>query len=421
MKLLFGLRYDVFDVPSSRPFAANPFSNDFTIDKNNLAPRAGLSWSLDNQGRTVLRASTGLMFEPPLLDFYDNAIMNNGDPISYTATVAGTDPGAPGFPGSLASTPPGFALPRQNVTAVSPDFRTQSAWLTNVQIERAVRSDVAVAVGYVNSIGRNLPVLMDVNLLPSGATLADGRPIYTAAVSAATRVDPTFNHVNVFQSIGESTYNAFTATVTKRMTHGWQAQGTYTLARGVDTAPLTGTYVVGSGDDRVSDPSNLERDRGVTPFNQTHTFSLSTVISPSVSGTGFAAALANHNQVGLILQSNSGLPFNIVSNRDLNLDGNNNDRPIGVERNLGRLGNVVVLDLRYSRFVPLVSAQRLELFFEAKNLFNRQNIAGVNRVVTTDTAGVPATALLTNASDYPDAGKSGYDQRLMQLGVKFLF
>ena len=92
MKLLFGLRYDVFDVPSSRPFAANPFSNDFTIDKNNLAPRAGLSWSLDNQARTVLRASTGLMFEPPLLDFYDNAILNNGDPISYTATVAGTTP-----------------------------------------------------------------------------------------------------------------------------------------------------------------------------------------------------------------------------------------------------------------------------------------------------------------------------------------
>jgi hypothetical protein len=426
MKLLFGLRYDVFDVPSSRPFSANPFSNDFTIDKNNLAPRAGLSWSLDNQAKTVLRASTGLMYEPPLLDFYDNAIMNNGDPISYTATVAGTDPGAPAFPGSLASTPPGFALPRQNVMAVSPDFRTQSAWLTNVQIERAVKSDLAVAVGYVNSIGRNLPVLMDVNLVPSGATLADGRPIYTAAVSAATRVDPTFNHVNVFESIGESTYNAFTATVTKRMTHGWQAQGTYTLARGVDTAPLTGTYVVGSGDDRVSDPSNLERDRGVTPFNQTHTFSLSTVISPTVSGTGIGAALLNHNQVGLILQSNSGLPFNIISNRDLNGDGatvgsNNNDRPIGVERNLGRLGNVVVLDLRYSRFVPLVSAQRLELFFEAKNLFNRQNIAGVNRIVTTDAAGVPATALLTNAADYPDAGKSGYDQRLMQLGVKFLF
>ena len=255
-------------------------------------------------------------------------------------------------------------------------------------------SDVAVAVGYVNSIGRNLPVQMDENLMPTGATLADGRPIYSTTVSSATRVDPTFDHVNVFESIGESTYNAFTATVTKRMTHGWQAQATYTLARGVDTAPLTGTFVVGSGDDRVSDPSNLERDRGVTPFNQTHTFSFSTVVAPSVAGTGIGAAILNHNQLGVILQNNSGLPFNIRSNLDLNADGVTNDRPLDLERNAGRLGRVLNLDLRYSRFVPLSAARRLELFFEAKNLFNTENIAGVNRVVTTNTAGVPVSPVL---------------------------
>ncbi len=84
----------------------------------------------------------------------------------------------------------------------------------------------------------------------------------------------------MFKSIGESTYNAFTATLTKRMTHGWMAQATYTLARGEDNAPLTGTYVVGSNDDRVSDVSNLDRDKGVTPFNQTHTLLVSTVIAP---------------------------------------------------------------------------------------------------------------------------------------------
>jgi hypothetical protein len=205
------------------------------------------------------------------------------------------------------------------------------------------------------------------------------------------------------------------------MTHGWQAQATYTLARGTDTAPLTGTYVVGSGDDRVSDPSNLARDRGVTPFNQLHTFSFSTVVAPSVGGDGLTAAILNHNQVGVILQANSGLPFNIRSNLDLNADGNTADRPLDLERNAGRLGRVVTLDLRYSRFVPLVSAQRLELFFEAKNLLNTQNIAGVNRVVTTSVAGVPASPILIDAADYPDAGKSGYDQRLMQLGVKFIF
>ena len=416
MKLLYGIRYDLFDVPSARTFAPNPYSQDFTIDKNNFAPRAGFSWSLDENATTVLRASMGLMYEPPLIDFYDNAILNNGDPRAYTVSVSGTSTGAPPFPTSLANVPPGFVLPRQSINAVDGEFASQYAWLANVQVERAIRSDMSVAVGYVNSIGRNLPVLMDVNMIPTGQTLGDGRPVYSTTVGSATRIDPVFDHVNVFQSIGESTYNAFTATFSKRMTSGWQAQATYTFAHGEDNAPLTGTYVVGSGDDRVSDPSNLDRDLGVTPFHQAHTFVVSTVIAPSFTGDGLKTALLNNNQVGLIMQANSGLPFNIRSNLDLNRDGQTNDRPLGIDRNTGRLGRVVYLDLRYSRFIPLPSEQRIELFFEAKNLFNTENVAGVNRIVTTDVAGNPSAPL---PDPFPPT--SGYDQRQMQLGVKFVF
>ena len=47
--------------------------------------------------------------------------------------------------------------------------------------------------------------------------------------------------------------------------------------------------------------------------------------------------------------------------------------------------------------------------------------ARVNRVVTTDALGNPATALSFNGADYPTAGKSGYDQRLIQLGFKYSF
>ena len=418
LKLLYGLRYDLFDVPQARPFGPNPYSQSFAVDKNNFGPRAGVSWSLDQQARTVLRASVGLMYEPPLLDFYDNAILSNGDPKSYNVgPLLPNAAGAPAFPTNLASPPPGFVLPRQSINAIDPDFRTQSAWLSNVQVERAINDEIAVTVGYVSSLGSNLPVLIDTNLVPTGQTLADGRPIF----SSSARVDPTFNRVNMFKSIADSTYNAFTATLSKRMTHGWMTQATYTLARGVDNAPLTGTYIIGSGDDRVSDPTNLDRDKGVTPFNQTQTFSVSTVLAPTVSASGFTAALLNNNQLGVILYANSGLPFNILSNLDLNQDGVTNDRPLNIERNAGRLGRVVDLDLRYSRFIPLRDTMKAELFFEAKNLFNTANIAGVNRVVTTDAAGNPVNPLSFDAADYPTAGKSGYDQRVMQLGFKFLF
>lgn len=413
-KVLFGVRYDLFDVPEARPFAPNALSQGFRIDKNNLAPRAGFSWSIGPSARTVLRASTGLMYEPPLLNFYEDAIQRNGDPRTLQVTLNPTSAGAPAFPTVLADLPPG-ARGVQSVAGVDPDFSTQSTWLTNVQLERGLSNDVSVAVGYVLSLGRNLAVQVDRNLIPTGRTLADGRPIFSTAVNALTRQDPTFNHVDVFQSIGEATYNALTLTLNKRMSHGYHLQATYTLARGEDNAPLTGTYVVGSGDDRLSDPSDVDRDRGVTPFHQTHTFVMSALWAPEVSGDGLAARLLNHNQLGVIVQANSGLPFNIRSNLDLNQDGVLNDRPLRVERNAGRFGRVFNVDARYSRFIP-VGRFRAELFAEAKNVFNTQNVSTVNRVMTVDAAGNPLTPI---PSPFP--GTAGYFQRQAQLGLKMTF
>lgn len=415
-KLLYGLRYDLFVPPPARPFAANPASAAFKTDKNNLAPRVGFSWSLDPAARTVVRASTGIMYEPPLLNFYEDAIQTNGDPRSVTVSLNPTSAGAPRFPGSLLDTPPGFALPRQNVVAVDPDFRTQWALLSNVQIERALATDLSLAVGLVHSLGRNLPVLVDLNLIPTGQTLSDGRPIYSTAVNAQTRRNPAFDHINTVQSIGRSSYTALTLSINKRLRAGSQFQASYTLARARDNAPLTGTYVVGSADDRLSDPSNLDRDEGPTPFNQTHTFVASALIAPRVQGDGLGARLLNDNQLALIVQWNSGLPFNVRSNRDLNQDGVLSDRPLGVERNSETLGRVFNVDARYSRFLRLHDSLRLELFAEAKNLFDVENVASVNRVVATDTVGNPLTAL---PSTFPATG--GYQQRRLQFGGKLTF
>ena len=84
---------------------------NFAIDKNNFGPRAGVSWSVDNSAHTVVRASIGLMYEPPLLDFYDNAILNNGDPKSYNVgPVLPTAAGAPAFPGNLVDAAAGIRV-----------------------------------------------------------------------------------------------------------------------------------------------------------------------------------------------------------------------------------------------------------------------------------------------------------------------
>ena len=415
-KLLYGARYDLFDVPDSRVFASNPLSASFNDDKNNFGVRAGFAWSLDSASKTVLRASTGLMYEPPLLNLYEDALLRNGDPKSFTTSVAGTVAGAPAFPALVAS----GTAPKQAIVAIAADYKTQWAVLSNIQIEHGLTDDIGVSLGYINSVGRNLPVLIDSNLTAGGTSLADGRPIYSSV-----RPNAQFNAIDVTRSIGRGSYNAVTATFNKRMRNGWQMQANYTLAKSEDNGPLP-SYVLATGDDRVSDPSNLDREKGVAPFNQTHTFALSTLLQPKVSGNGFGAKIANNNQLGIIVQANSGLPFNIRTNRDLNGDGNaSNDRPLNIGRNTGRLGRVVYVDARYVRFVNL-GKRRLEIFGEGKNLFNHLNISGVNRVVATDALGNPTTAIPStiiacgNPAITP-CSTSGYDQRSLQIGAKISF
>jgi hypothetical protein len=139
--------------------------------------------------------------------------------------------------------------------------------------------------------------------------------------------------------------------------------------------------------------------------------------SPYTRLTGVGPALANNNQVGVIVQANSGLPYNIRSNRDLNLDGiTDADRPNGIARNSGTLGTFATVDLRYSRFVPLSGARRVEGFAEVKNLFNHKNTRAVNSVVTTDTLGNPVAPI---PSEFPVT--TVYESRQLQLGLKVSF
>ncbi len=426
-KLIYGVRYDLFMVPDADPSAPFAASRQFRTDKNNLAPRVGFAWSVDPESRTVVRASTGVMYETPLGMFYQDAILENGSPKLLTAAVTPTQAGAPSFPGLLNSLPPGVT-PSRSIRTVNPAFDSQWALLTNVQVERALGNDTSLAVAYVNSTGRNLPVLLNSNMIASGASLSDGRPIYSRTVSAATRLDSNFDTINEIRSTGSSQYNAMTVSLNRRMAGGVQAQASYTLAKAQDDGVIGGRYVVGSTDrPGLSDPSNQANDYNRTSWDVRHTFIASAVLMPTVSGTGLAATLLNDNQLSLIFQANSGLPYNIRSNRDLNLDGISSDRPVGVARNSGDLGRVLNFDVRYSRVFRIQGATRLDFFFEAKNLFNTASVRSVNSVVTTDTLGVPAAAISTGVCPIGQASSgcfavtNAYQQRQMQLGFKIAF
>jgi hypothetical protein len=267
-------------------------------------------------------------------------------------------------------------------------------------------------------------VINDINLINPVGTLADGRPIFSTAVNANTRRFTAFNHINSVESVGESTYRAMTLSLAKRWTRNFQFDFTYTFGKGEDNAPLTSVLSV-QGDDARSDPTNLDRDKGPNLLDMRHNFAGTVVARSSVSAFGpVLNAILSDNQVGVLMQFNSGLPITVRSGRDLNQDGISNDRPLDVGRNSVYLPARYNVDLRFSRFIPVGGSRRAEIIGEWKNIFNTEQVAGVNRTFTTiDAAGNPAVPLPTSGSEFRDLGlvTDGYEQRAFQLGFKFHF
>ena len=424
LKLLYGVRYDVYEYPDARADAPFEWSRDFNVDKNNWGPRAGLAWAAGD--RTVVRASTGLMYDQPILAAHENALRVTGAPDFLLINVGPAAAGAPAFPGNLSTPPPGFVPPRSSILTVDPEFQVGRTWQNNIQVERSIGRDYTLTAGYVHASQRSLPTVTDVNLINPVGQLADGRPIFRTDVSAATRLDPRFDHIYAVQSIGEGTYNGFSLTLARRHANGLTFNFSYTLAKGEDNAPLNNTVPGGvglavNGDDPRSDPTDLERDRGPNLLDIRHSLNGALVYAPELAlGNRLLDAVANGNQIGLLLQLNSGLPFNIRASRDLNGDGlANNDRPLFVPRNALYLPARYNVDLRYSRFVAGRGPVRGEVIAEFKNVFNVVQTSAVRSVVAVDAAGNPAEPLPSDGSGFTPT--AGFEQRQFQLGFRVRF
>ncbi len=82
----------------------------------------------------------------------------------------------------------------------------------------------------------------------------------------------------------------------------------YSLGKGLDNTPLLTQLTVQAEPGR-SDPSNIDRDRGPNPLDMRHNFNGNIVYtSQNNSSNAIVRQLLSGNQIGVLLQINSGLP-----------------------------------------------------------------------------------------------------------------
>ena len=412
LTLNYGVRYDVYRVPSADSASLFPASQKFSVDKNNFAPRLGLAWSPGKDQKTVLRLNAGLFYDPPQTDVYRKALLNNGSPRFFNLSTGPQAAFAPAFPNVFTALPTGFNLPVQDITTVSPDFRNLYSANVNMQVSHELTPNLAITMSYLFTKGVHIPVYRNINVIPSGVFLGDGRPIF-----GASKVYPQFNNVLMGESVGNSNYNGLNLLLNRRFARGYEFFASYTWSHALDNAPEQN--VLDSGAFLPSDPTNRRRDYASSLSDRRSVFTGTGVLNPQVSIQSSKALnyLANHNQLSLVFTASSGDVFNLGSNRVLNADPSISgayQRPLFVSRNTIVGPNIYELNMRYSRQFPIVEQKRAEFFGEFTNLLNHANYTNIASTATVDPAGsilAPPTLARTGAMD----------QRLIQFGLRFTF
>lgn len=330
-------------------------------DWDNLAPRIGVSLTPAGSPRHQIRAGYGFFYERIPFAVSSDTIFNNPDGGAVGVTFAPGTPFSPPafpevFPGDAFAALPVSQLPPRNVQVFDPDLR--SPWTGQVSVGHvwSMRTDLAVAVDYVRSRGRNLIRRLDIN---APGSLAPGL-VRTVADADQTRpvipVAGGFRLIEQDQSSGRSTFDGLYVNARKRFTRGFAFGVAYTLSR-----------IENDTDDinfRPMDSRRPDEEVGPSLNDRRHVLAVNGLVSLPLAV-----------DVAPVLFLSSGQPLNITTGRDDNGDTIFNDRPAGVRRNSERTPGFAQLDLgviRRFQAGPAAIEARAEVF----NVFSRANFSG---------------------------------------------
>jgi carboxypeptidase family protein/TonB-dependent receptor-like protein len=234
LTLNLGLRYDIAKGVFSEDISLPPFlSAGRPIDKNNLGPRLGFAYSLND--KTVVRGGYGVYFSE-VTD--QEATFNN---VSLTSVGVQLLPdGRPDFAANPYNGPaPTFAQAqaagfKQSYSGISgPLNKIPYGHQSSIGVQRQLTDSMALEADYVYTGSRAQLASRNVNLAFNTAT-GTNYPF-----NDLTHLPyPTFGIVTEEYNLSESNYHALQTALKKRFTDNWQASVTYTRSGQWDRDPL---------------------------------------------------------------------------------------------------------------------------------------------------------------------------------------
>lgn len=402
LTLNLGVRYDLEIIPT--PNEDNPLfagrAPRYPVDKNNVSPRLGFSYALDDEGRSVLRGGMGLFFQRTAYTFltpmfssgrYSTSFIvqfptNNADTGPRNGRLP-TDPflvNGPVVNRALldALYPPGTRQRNGGTVRFdNPDREVPYARQYSLGWARQLGPRMSVHVDYIRSEQRQQYMLKELN-----PTVRDSTSTITNATNR--RLTPLVGSVGEWAAsvvtlvnVGYIDYDSLQVSVERRLGGGNRMRLSYAYSKGRGNTPT------GQADAIVSqfvDELRLEQMEGPTNVDRPHIFSLNGSWEvPRTKGL----------LVSGVIQARSGTPFSLI-NSAVDMDRNgltaNEYLPPGtysgqgedamtVEYKGGRNGARgkpwMNADLRAGYRFRVQNGRTLEASLDIINLTNRTNFA----------------------------------------------
>lgn len=399
LTMSLGLRYDLelVDVNESNNYLF-PDPSKQPVDKNNMSPRLGASWALDDAGTAVVRGGWGLYFQKTAYSNFSNIMSNNAIASSFTVSFPtnNVDPGpsAGQFPThpmlvngpvvnrALLNTMFPAGSTQKNAGVVNfdnPNRHLPYSRQATIGFEKQLPGSIAVSADYVHLNHRDLYMLQELN---------PGLRANTGRTATVTRIDPNFSsNVRLLSNLGWADYDALQLSIHKRFTRHYQFRVSYTGSKGMGNVAAPGA--TDTIDTMTVDPVtravslNLENLEGPGSQVRPHVLSMDGSLEvPRTKGL----------IVSGVMQYQSGTPFTLTDSRT---DPNRNglfEEPLpagtysGAATNAdaitvnykggvrGALGpNYMLINLRAGYRVRLPGNKSMQAHVDVFNVTNRAN------------------------------------------------
>ena len=289
----------------------------------NVAPRFGVAWDVFGDGRTSIRTSYGVSYDPLTAEMAGGvqalqpfgASVDINSPFALSAPFRGHfNP----FPFVFDPSDPNFVFPVTIPKGFAPGLRNPYMQTYNLTIQQQVSDNFMVEVAYVGNVGRNLTYNREQNRAVYG-------PGATGGNTDARRIHQGFGSIGQLNSGANSVYNSLQIQLQRRFSRGLTFQVAYTYGRAIDEV-LTSSAFATVTQNGLQDPNNRSPERGRGDFDIQQRAVASVLYAIPAPFGGVAGTVLGGWELGSIITMQEGRPFHVDAGRDRSLTGVRHDR-----------------------------------------------------------------------------------------------